>query len=109
MAQVWGLSADICTMPKEPGPCMAFFRRWWYDKEKSTCSKFIYGGCKGNNNNFQSKAMCQNMCPSNRELSPQGIPSSLGPFWQACVWVLCSGTAIALASQVLTEPAPLGR
>nr|XP_025731431.1 eppin-like isoform X1 [Callorhinus ursinus] len=60
------LHQDICTMPKEPGPCMAFFHRWWYDKEKNICSRFIYGGCKGNNNNFQSKAMCQNMCPSNR-------------------------------------------
>uniref|UniRef100_A0A452VMK1 BPTI/Kunitz inhibitor domain-containing protein n=1 Tax=Ursus maritimus TaxID=29073 RepID=A0A452VMK1_URSMA len=55
------LHQDVCTMPKEPGPCMAFFHRWWYDKEKNTCSSFIYGGCKGNNNNFQSKAMCQNI------------------------------------------------
>ncbi|KAF0880132.1 EPPI protein, partial [Crocuta crocuta] len=61
------LHQDICDMPKETGPCMAFFRRWWYDKEKDTCSEFIYGGCKGNNNNFQSKAMCQNMCPKKRE------------------------------------------
>lgn len=80
IAQVWCLPTDICSMPKEPGPCMAFFHRWWYDKEKNTCSKFIYGGCQGNNNNFQSKAMCQNMCISNRELSPRGIPSSLGSF-----------------------------
>uniref|UniRef100_A0A7N5KKG6 Eppin n=1 Tax=Ailuropoda melanoleuca TaxID=9646 RepID=A0A7N5KKG6_AILME len=64
------LHQDVCTMPKEPGPCMAFFHRWWYDKEKNTCSSFIYGGCKGNNNNFQSKAMCQNMCPSNQSPSP---------------------------------------
>ncbi|XP_058541759.1 eppin-like [Neofelis nebulosa] len=60
------LNQDICDMPKETGPCMAFFHRWWYDKEKGTCSRFIYGGCKGNNNNFQTKDMCQNMCSKNR-------------------------------------------
>ncbi|XP_044909484.1 eppin isoform X2 [Felis catus] len=57
---------NICDMPKETGPCMAFFHRWWYDKEKGTCSRFIYGGCKGNNNNFQTKDMCQNMCSKKR-------------------------------------------
>ncbi|XP_020933495.1 eppin-like [Sus scrofa] len=66
------LHQDICSMPKEPGPCLAFFHRWWYDKTNNTCSIFIYGGCKGNHNNFQSQDMCQRFCrkkekcPSNR-------------------------------------------
>uniref|UniRef100_A0A8C0I1T8 Epididymal peptidase inhibitor n=1 Tax=Balaenoptera musculus TaxID=9771 RepID=A0A8C0I1T8_BALMU len=60
------LQQDICSMPKEPGPCLAFFRRWWYDKTNNTCSSFIYGGCKGNNNNFQSQAICQSTCPPKR-------------------------------------------
>nr|XP_055200315.1 LOW QUALITY PROTEIN: eppin-like [Nyctereutes procyonoides] len=69
------LNQDICTMPKETGSCVAFFFfcRWWYDKEKNACSRFIYGGCKGNNN-FQSKAMCQNMCPSNFKCPRTRIP-----------------------------------
>eukprot|EP00069_Balaena_mysticetus_P009519 bmy_06272T0 len=57
------LQQDICSMPKEPGPCLAFLPRWWYDKTTNTCSSFIYGGCKGNNNNFQSQAICQSTCP----------------------------------------------
>nr|XP_019605188.1 PREDICTED: eppin [Rhinolophus sinicus] len=60
------LQQDVCNMPKETGPCMAFFRRWWYDNKSDTCSSFIYGGCKGNNNNFQTKALCQNTCPKKR-------------------------------------------
>ncbi|VFV16884.1 wap four-disulfide core domain [Lynx pardinus] len=67
------LHQDICDMPKETGPCMAFFHRWWYDKEKGTCSRFIYGGCKGNNNNFQTKDMCQNMC-SKKQKCPENKP-----------------------------------
>ncbi|XP_037667698.1 eppin-like [Choloepus didactylus] len=57
---------DICKMPKKSGPCMAYFRRWWYDKENNTCYNFIYGGCQGNNNNFQSKALCEINCQKPR-------------------------------------------
>nr|XP_031289588.1 eppin-like isoform X1 [Camelus dromedarius] len=57
------LQKDICSMPTEPGPCMAFLHRWWYNKTSNMCSIFIYGGCKGNNNNFQSQAICENFCP----------------------------------------------
>uniref|UniRef100_A0A8C9AUT3 Eppin n=1 Tax=Prolemur simus TaxID=1328070 RepID=A0A8C9AUT3_PROSS len=53
---------DICTMPKKSGPCMALFLRWWYAKENNTCSLFVYGGCLGNDNNFQTKATCLNFC-----------------------------------------------
>uniref|UniRef100_A0A9L0K0P3 Epididymal peptidase inhibitor n=2 Tax=Equus asinus TaxID=9793 RepID=A0A9L0K0P3_EQUAS len=56
------LLQDVCKMPKETGPCLGLFQRWWYDKKYNTCSTFIYGGCQGNNNNFQSKAVCQNIC-----------------------------------------------
>ncbi|CAO2577779.1 Thrombin inhibitor hemalin [Lemmus lemmus] len=41
---------------------MAYFPRWFYNKENSTCQLFIYGGCQGNNNNFQSQSLCQNVC-----------------------------------------------
>ncbi|KAM6163863.1 eppin-like [Rhynchocyon petersi] len=62
------LQQDICTLPKETGVCMAYFRRWWYDKENNTCSIFIYGGCQGNNNNFQTQALCQNFCQKKTSL-----------------------------------------
>uniref|UniRef100_A0A4W2EF91 BPTI/Kunitz inhibitor domain-containing protein n=1 Tax=Bos indicus x Bos taurus TaxID=30522 RepID=A0A4W2EF91_BOBOX len=52
---------DVCTLPKVPGPCNAYFVRWWYDQQKETCSSFIYGGCQGNNNNFQSEK-CEETC-----------------------------------------------
>ena len=41
----------------------AYFVRWWYDQQKETCSSFIYGGCQGNNNNFQSESVCHAICP----------------------------------------------
>ncbi|XP_057385646.1 eppin [Balaenoptera acutorostrata] len=72
------LQQDICSMPKEPGPCLAFFHRWWYDKTNTTCSSFIYGGCKGNNNNFQSQAICQSTCPPKRLFCTQAEQASQG-------------------------------
>ena len=57
------LPADVCTLPKVPGPCNAFFVRWWYDQQKEICSSFIYGGCQGNNNNFQTEGVCRAICP----------------------------------------------
>ncbi|XP_023612034.1 WAP four-disulfide core domain protein 6A-like [Myotis lucifugus] len=56
------LKQDICSLPKVAGPCLAFFPRWWYDEETQACSKFIYGGCLGNNNNFQSESICKTIC-----------------------------------------------
>uniref|UniRef100_A0A8D2AR58 BPTI/Kunitz inhibitor domain-containing protein n=1 Tax=Sciurus vulgaris TaxID=55149 RepID=A0A8D2AR58_SCIVU len=59
------LRKDVCSMPKETGPCMAFLPRWWFNKETEMCSKFIYGGCQGNNNNFQTEAICMVVCQKN--------------------------------------------
>ncbi|XP_045300406.1 eppin-like [Leopardus geoffroyi] len=54
---------DVCSLPKEVGLCQALIPRWWYNKETKRCSKFTYGGCAGNNNNFQSEAVCRSICP----------------------------------------------
>ncbi|XP_004858207.2 eppin [Heterocephalus glaber] len=66
-----GLKQDVCSLPKEKGLCMAYFRRWWYNKENNTCDLFIYGGCRGNSNNFQTKGICQNFC-GRKSLFTQG-------------------------------------
>ncbi|KAF7632451.1 hypothetical protein Mgra_00008146 [Meloidogyne graminicola] len=40
-----------CYLPKIVGPCKAYFTRWWFNN--GVCKEFIYGGCKGNDNNFK--------------------------------------------------------
>merc|ERR1712174_148029 len=52
----------VCYLPKKPGRCYAYIPRWYYNKKTGCCTKFIYGGCGANGNNFSTKAQCQKRC-----------------------------------------------
>lgn len=56
------LKPDVCSQPYSPGPCRGEFERWYYDKDSGLCRPFIYGGCKGNENRFQTLEACQQRC-----------------------------------------------
>ncbi|XP_041970064.1 papilin-like isoform X2 [Aricia agestis] len=53
---------DVCTLPALTGNCAEYTLRWFYDTTKKTCRQFYYGGCEGNENNFQSMSECENRC-----------------------------------------------
>lgn len=53
---------EVCSLPKETGPCKAAFQRYYYDNVEQKCLKFIYGGCRGNENNFETIAECEQTC-----------------------------------------------
>lgn len=44
------------------GPCRAVMPRWYFDLSKGKCVRFIYGGCGGNRNNFESEDYCMAVC-----------------------------------------------
>ncbi|UYV74611.1 PAPLN [Cordylochernes scorpioides] len=54
--------ADPCDQPKVTGPCRGHFPRWYYDRVRSECRPFTYGGCKGNDNNFVTEEACVQQC-----------------------------------------------
>ena len=51
-----------CLFPLDVGPCSGVYKRSYFDTAQKLCSKFIYGGCGGNPNNFMSIEMCENKC-----------------------------------------------
>uniref|UniRef100_A0ABM5G4T9 Papilin-like isoform X2 n=1 Tax=Pogona vitticeps TaxID=103695 RepID=A0ABM5G4T9_9SAUR len=51
-------SQDICWLPVEPGPCLGSFPRFYYNPVNKTCEKFIFGGCGGNENQFETLIEC---------------------------------------------------
>ncbi|XP_022094920.1 papilin-like [Acanthaster planci] len=53
---------DVCSFPQATGPCLGYFAMWYYDTEEQACRRFIYGGCQGNGNRFESRAECEQSC-----------------------------------------------
>ena len=51
-----------CTMKAEAGPCDASLPRYYYDSVLKRCELFLYGGCEGNRNNFESQSDCEREC-----------------------------------------------
>uniref|UniRef100_A0A0X3P7B9 BPTI/Kunitz inhibitor domain-containing protein n=2 Tax=Schistocephalus solidus TaxID=70667 RepID=A0A0X3P7B9_SCHSO len=52
----------VCKLPKDVGPCRGALLRYYFNYETKRCDEFIYGGCKGNANNFQTILECQELC-----------------------------------------------
>ncbi|KAG6445185.1 hypothetical protein O3G_MSEX003790 [Manduca sexta] len=55
-------SQDICDLKLYIGPCKANTIRYGFDNDLKQCRKFIYGGCQGNENNFETKEECEDAC-----------------------------------------------
>lgn len=49
-------------LPEEHGPCKGEFQRWRYEQMKGMCIPFLYGGCRGNRNNFATDTECLAQC-----------------------------------------------
>lgn len=65
---------QICSLPSVVGPCRASYRRWTYDASKGGCVEFIYGGCGGNANNFESREGCEARCGRNGGSETVSVP-----------------------------------
>ncbi|XP_048024545.1 amyloid-like protein 2 isoform X4 [Megalobrama amblycephala] len=52
----------VCSLEAETGPCRASMPRWHFDMQQRKCVRFIYGGCAGNRNNFDSEEYCMAVC-----------------------------------------------
>uniref|UniRef100_A0A3Q4GVQ5 Amyloid-beta A4 protein n=1 Tax=Neolamprologus brichardi TaxID=32507 RepID=A0A3Q4GVQ5_NEOBR len=52
----------VCWARAESGPCHAMLERWYFMPETGRCAPFLFGGCGGNRNNFESEEYCLAVC-----------------------------------------------
>ncbi|NP_001094408.2 amyloid beta (A4) precursor-like protein 2 L homeolog precursor [Xenopus laevis] len=53
---------SVCSQEAITGPCRAMMPRWYFNLGQKKCFRFIYGGCGGNRNNFESEDYCMAVC-----------------------------------------------
>uniref|UniRef100_A0A0K0ECY7 STAS domain-containing protein n=1 Tax=Strongyloides stercoralis TaxID=6248 RepID=A0A0K0ECY7_STRER len=56
------LGEEKCDQPLLVGEGNGILERFYYNKEKEECEKFIFSGLKSNENNFLSKSECERIC-----------------------------------------------
>ncbi|XP_052518036.1 amyloid beta precursor like protein 2 isoform X4 [Budorcas taxicolor] len=64
----------VCSQEALTGPCRAVVPRWYFDLSKGKCVRFIYGGCGGNRNNFESEDYCMAVCKAT--IPPTPLPTN---------------------------------
>ncbi|XP_032084612.1 amyloid-like protein 2 isoform X1 [Thamnophis elegans] len=63
----------VCSQEAMTGPCRAVMPHWYFDMYKKKCIRFIYGGCGGNRNNFESEEYCMAVCK--KMIPPTPLPT----------------------------------
>ncbi len=66
--------SDICEQPYDSGPCRGYFPRWYYSRDDNSCKQFIYGGCDGNSNRFETRNECETRCVPKTTFKPDEGP-----------------------------------
>ncbi|XP_032493463.1 tissue factor pathway inhibitor isoform X3 [Phocoena sinus] len=53
---------SFCALKADDGPCKAMIKRFFFNIHTQQCEEFIYGGCEGNQNRFESLEECKEKC-----------------------------------------------
>jgi len=65
-AQQYTNTEAYCLEEMREGPCNAHLYRYFYNSATKSCSMFVFGGCRGNENNFETPEECMKSCGSAR-------------------------------------------
>ncbi len=75
-----------CVLAADPGPCTGHFSWYFFNVVTGRCETFVYGGCEGNGNRYETLAECERACPTPPSCSPR-MPSSWPPWSCVSGWV----------------------
>ncbi|XP_067373484.1 amyloid-beta A4 protein-like isoform X4 [Channa argus] len=73
----------VCWAPAESGPCHAMLERWFFMPEKGRCAPFLFGGCGGNRNNFESEEYCLAVCSSSLPTMAPSPPDAVDQYLES--------------------------
>ena len=103
----------ICNLPADVGPCDSVVPRWFFNSQSNLCEPFIWGGCGGNANNFETEGECMAACSDICGLPPDVGPcDAVVPRWfhnvntgqcEPFEWGGCLGNANNFATQADCE------
>ncbi|KAK6485413.1 amyloid-beta A4 protein-like [Huso huso] len=71
---------EVCSEEAETGPCRAMLPRWYFDLASGQCVQFIYGGCGGNRNNFETQEYCLSVCGSVLPTTAASTPDAVDKY-----------------------------
>ncbi|KAM6384248.1 uncharacterized protein FN964_009897 [Alca torda] len=69
-----------CLQPMDEGSCHHYALLWYYHPEANACRPFIFGGCRGNSNRFETKWKCERRCKTSPDTKNKWDNSFVSPF-----------------------------
>ncbi|XP_037645036.1 amyloid-beta A4 protein-like isoform X1 [Sebastes umbrosus] len=73
----------VCWARAVSGPCHAMLKRWYFQPEKGRCVPFLFGGCGGNRNNFDSEEYCLAVCSSSLPTMAPSPPDAVDRYLES--------------------------
>ncbi|KAM4654580.1 collagen alpha-1(VII) chain [Amazona ochrocephala] len=66
------MGAEPCSLPLDEGGCRRYTLRWYHSQRGAECRPFVYSGCGGNSNRFDSREECELRCGQRRGAGTHG-------------------------------------
>ncbi|XP_051540735.1 boophilin-H2-like [Myxocyprinus asiaticus] len=75
--EIYPSEDEVCSLPPDQGTCFAIIPKYYYDSTEKNCRVFLYGGCQGNGNRFDTREECKKIClaKSGRLLGAEDAPN----------------------------------
>jgi hypothetical protein len=100
-----GDPGSTCDLPQESGSCEGAFPRWWFNAANGSCEQFSYGGCEGNDNNFETLTECGTACAPGTEPCAVADCGSIG----TCVYLGIDPSCAVMCGEGCAAPCVCGR